>query len=68
MARVTRMKCVAGSASVSHCTGAGMLRIGNAKPESCTSGMLKSTVFCTASAAVAEVAEKIKPSESDIET
>ena len=45
-----------------------MLRIGKAKPESCTSGMLESTVFCTASAAVADVAEKIRPSESEMST
>ena len=45
-----------------------MLRIGKAKPESWTSGMLKSTVFCTASAAVAEVAEMIRPSESEMST
>ena len=30
--------------------------------------MLESTVFCTASAAVAEVAEKISPSESEKST
>ena len=42
-----------------------MLRIGNAKPESWIVGMLESTVFWTASAAVAEVAEKIRPSESE---
>jgi hypothetical protein len=45
-----------------------MFRIGKAKPESCTSGMLKSTVFCTASAAVADVAEKITPSASEMST
>ena len=45
-----------------------MLRIGNAKPLSWTSGMLNSTVFCTASAAVAEVAEMISPSDSEMRT
>ncbi len=45
-----------------------MLRIGNAKPQSWISGMLKSTVFCTASAAVADVAEMIRPSESETST
>ena len=45
-----------------------MLRIGKAKPESCTSGMLNSTVFCTASAAVAEVAEKMRPSAREMST
>jgi hypothetical protein len=45
-----------------------MLRTGKTKPESCTSGMLKSTVFCTASAGVAEVAEKMSPSASETST
>ena len=32
------------------------------------SGMLNSTVFCTASAAVLDVAEKIRPRASEIST
>ena len=45
-----------------------MFRIGNAKPLSWTSGMLNTTVFCTASAAVAEVAEMRSPSASETST
>ena len=38
------------------------------KPLSWTSGMLNSTVFCTASAAVADVAEMMRPSASETST
>ena len=37
-----------------------MLRIGKAKPESWTSGMLNRTVFCTASATSATAAEAVQ--------
>jgi hypothetical protein len=45
-----------------------MFRTGKMKPESCTSGIEKSTLRCTASAALFDVAEMRRPSASEIST